>query len=133
MAGGLWHRLGTGAKGEEDAMKDTLEKSAEAVRRAQALTGSPACFGRCRNGTGGLIPRCDESFKIAKGDDVKTLEEITHQIDGKTVCAFGEASAWPVEAMIDKYREEILSETSEDNDTKSSERVAREKSLATAH
>jgi hypothetical protein len=35
-------------------MLDTLEKSAEAVRRAQALTGSPACFGRCRNGTRGL-------------------------------------------------------------------------------
>ena len=69
----------------------------------------------------------------ATPDDVKTLEEIAYQIDGKTVCAFGEASAWPVEAMIDKYREELLSETSEDNDTKSSERVAQEKFLATAH
>lgn len=67
----------------------------------------------------------------ATPDDVKTLEEIAYQIDGKTVCAFGEASAWPVEAMIDKYRDELVAETSEDNDTKSSERVAQEKFLTT--
>ena len=37
--------------------------------------------------------------------DVQVLEDIAYQIDGKTVCAFGEASAWPVEAMIDKCRD----------------------------
>jgi NADH-quinone oxidoreductase subunit F len=66
----------------------------------------------------------------ATPDDVKTLEEIAYQIDGKTVCAFGEASAWPVEAMIDKYRDELLAETSADNDYKSSERLEQEKFLA---
>ena len=62
--------------------------------------------------------------------DVKTLEEIAYQIDGKTVCAFGEASAWPVEAMIDKYRDELVAETSEANNFKSAERVEQEKFLS---
>ena len=67
----------------------------------------------------------------ATPDDVKVLEEIAYQIDGKTVCAFGEASAWPVEAMIDKFRDELVSETSEENDFKSAERTAQEQFLAT--
>jgi len=65
-------------------------------------------------------------------DDVKTLEEIAYQIDGKTVCAFGEASAWPVEGMIDKFRDELVGETSEDNDFKTAERIAQEEFLSTA-
>lgn len=68
----------------------------------------------------------------ATPDDVKTLEEIAYQIDGKTVCAFGEASAWPVEAMIDKFRDELVGETSADNHFKSAERIAQEKFLAGA-
>ena len=63
--------------------------------------------------------------------DVDTLEQIAYQIDGKTVCAFGEASAWPVEAMIDKFRDELVGETSEDNDFKSTERIEQEKFLST--
>jgi NADH-quinone oxidoreductase subunit F len=44
----------------------------------------------------------------ATPSDVQVLEDIAYQIDGKTVCAFGEASAWPVEAMIDKFRDELV-------------------------
>ena len=61
--------------------------------------------------------------------DVDTLEQIAYQIDGKTVCAFGEASSWPVEAMIDKFRDELVGETSEDNNFKSKERIEQEKFL----
>ena len=35
----------------EDTMLGTFQSSAEAVRRARALSGSPACFGRRGNGT----------------------------------------------------------------------------------
>ena len=48
--------------------------------------------------------------------DIETLNSIAYQIDGKTVCAFGEACSWPVEAMIDKLRDELISETTEEND-----------------
>ncbi len=48
--------------------------------------------------------------------DIETLESVAYQIDGKTICAFGEASSWPVEAIIGKFREELLAETSEANE-----------------
>jgi len=74
------------------------------------------------------------SDRLANGtatpDDVDTLEEVAYQIDGKTICAFGEASAWPVEAMIDKYREELIADTSEENRFRSEERVEQEKFLS---
>ena len=47
----------------------------------------------------------------ASPDDIATLESVAYQIDGKTVCAFGEAASWPVEAIIAKFRDELLAET----------------------
>ena len=46
--------------------------------------------------------------------DIETLESVAYQIDGRTICAFGEASSWPVEAIIGKFRDELLSETKPD-------------------
>ncbi len=74
------------------------------------------------------------SDRLANGtatpDDVDTLEEVAYQIDGKTICAFGEASAWPVEAMIDTYRDELIADTSEEKRFRSEERVEQEKFLS---
>jgi NADH-quinone oxidoreductase subunit F len=47
--------------------------------------------------------------------DIETLESVAYQIDGRTICAFGEASSWPVEAIIGKFRDELLSETKPEN------------------
>lgn len=44
-------------------------------------------------------------------EDVDLLEKVAYQIDGKTICAFGEAASWPVEAMVAKFREEFLALT----------------------
>lgn len=51
----------------------------------------------------------------ASPEDIETLESVAYQIDGKTICAFGEASSWPVEAIIAKFREELLADTDPDN------------------
>lgn len=73
--------------------------------------------------------------RIANGqavpNDVDVLESVAYQIDGKTICAFGEACSWPVEGMIAKFRDELKSDTSEENHYKSTERQAQEKFLAT--
>lgn len=53
----------------------------------------------------------------ASPKDIDTLNSIAYQIDGKTICAFGEACSWPVEAMIDKFRDELVAETSEENES----------------
>ena len=36
--------------------------------------------------------------------DVDLLNEVADQIDGKTICALGEAAAWPVKAFLKKFR-----------------------------
>ena len=55
------------------------------------------------------------SDRIAAGEatpeDVDTLESVAYQIDGKTICAFGEACAWPTESFIAKFRDELISNT----------------------
>jgi len=65
----------------------------------------------------------------ARPDDVALLESVAYQIDGRTICAFGEASSWPVEAIIAKYRDELIAETSEENDYHSEEQKLRESML----
>lgn len=62
----------------------------------------------------------------ASPEDITTLEEVAYQIDGKTVCAFGEASSWPVEAIIAKFRDELTADTSENNVRLSKEQLQRE-------
>ena len=57
----------------------------------------------------------------ATPEDVQTLEDVAYQIDGRTVCAFGEAASWPVEAIISKFRDELEAETSEKNEYLSEE------------
>ena len=55
------------------------------------------------------------SDRIAAGDatpeDVDTLESVAYQIDGKTICAFGEACSWPTESFIAKFRSELIGQT----------------------
>ncbi len=55
------------------------------------------------------------SDRIAAGnatpEDVDTLESVAYQIDGKTICAFGEACSWPTESFVAKFRAELISNT----------------------
>ncbi len=55
------------------------------------------------------------SDRIAAGqatpEDVDTLESVAYQIDGKTICAFGEACSWPTESFVAKFRGELIGNT----------------------
>ncbi|MBN21419.1 MAG: NADH-quinone oxidoreductase subunit F [Bdellovibrionaceae bacterium] len=46
--------------------------------------------------------------KILRGqgreEDIDLLEDIASNIDGKTLCALGEAVAWPVQSFVKKFR-----------------------------
>lgn len=35
------------------------------------------------------------------------LEELSYQIEGHTICALGDAAAWPVQGLIRHFREEM--------------------------
>ena len=51
----------------------------------------------------------------ASPEDISTLESVAYQIDGRTISAFGEASSWPVEAIVAKFRDELLADTKSEN------------------
>jgi NADH-quinone oxidoreductase subunit F len=50
----------------------------------------------------------------ASPDDVDTLESVAVQIDGRTICAFGEASAWPTQSFVRKFRDELKADCKAD-------------------
>jgi len=59
----------------------------------------------CREGTGWLVDIL-ERMKIGKADfaEIDMLEELTTQIEGHTICALGDAAAWPVQGLIRHFR-----------------------------
>lgn len=51
-------------------------------------------------------------------EDVKTLKSVADHIEGKTICAFGEACAWPTQSFLDKFGDEFKKHTSRTNANK---------------
>ena len=43
----------------------------------------------------------------ANRDEIEMLEDVTNQIAGHTICAFGEGSAWPVQGLLRHFKKEI--------------------------
>ena len=39
--------------------------------------------------------------------EIDLLYDVTKQIEGHTICAFGEGSAWPVQGLLRNFRKEI--------------------------
>ena len=60
--------------------------------------------------------------RMAKGEatlkEVDLLFDVTKQIEGHTICAFGEGSAWPVQGLLRHFRKEIERRNSSDPLTK---------------
>ena len=44
----------------------------------------------------------------ARLEDVDLLKSVADQIPGRTICAFGEAAAWPVQSYVAKFRDEFI-------------------------
>ena len=62
----------------------------------------------CREGTGWMWRVLT---RMAKGDssteEIDKLLEVAGQIEGHTICALGDAAAWPVQGLIAHFRDEI--------------------------
>jgi len=62
----------------------------------------------CREGTGWLMNIMDRLVVgNAKEDEIDMLEELSYQIEGHTICALGDAAAWPVQGLIRHFRPEL--------------------------
>ena len=51
--------------------------------------------------------------KGGRTDDAKNLKSIADNIAGRTICAFGEACAWPTQSFLAKFPEEFASRVKE--------------------
>ena len=62
----------------------------------------------CREGTGWLYRILD---RITKGNgkinDLELLVDVANRIEGNTICAFGDAAAWPVQSFIQHFFNEF--------------------------
>ena len=62
----------------------------------------------CREGAGWMWRILDRVAKRkATFRDIDLLSDVTKQIEGHTICAFGEGSAWPVQGLLRHFRKEI--------------------------
>jgi NADH-quinone oxidoreductase subunit F len=62
----------------------------------------------CREGMGWMwrvLTRMAEGR--AHKREIDMLMEVTHQIEGHTICAFGDGAAWPVQGLLRNFRHEI--------------------------
>lgn len=90
-----------------------MDKSTDIVRaitRLSAFYKHESCgqCTPCREGTGWLYRMMD---RIGRGEatieEIDMLEEVTRQIEGHTICALGDAAAWPVQGLIRAFRPEM--------------------------
>ena len=59
----------------------------------------------CREGTGWLMRVMNRLVEgRAESEEIDTLEKVTRQIEGHTICALGDAAAWPVQGLIRHFR-----------------------------
>jgi NADH-quinone oxidoreductase subunit F len=63
----------------------------------------------CREGTGWLY-RLVNDIEHGRGtlEDLETLRRAAKNIEGRTICAFGEAAAWPVGGCLKHFYDEFV-------------------------
>ncbi|MGE0385460.1 MAG: NADH-quinone oxidoreductase subunit NuoF [Gammaproteobacteria bacterium] len=63
----------------------------------------------CREGTGWLY-RMVTRIVEGKGrpEDIDKLDDVSRKIEGRTICALGDAAAWPVQSFVKHYRHEFM-------------------------
>jgi NADH-quinone oxidoreductase subunit F len=62
----------------------------------------------CREGTGWMW-RVMERMRTGDAaiSEIDTLYEVTKQVEGHTICALGDAAAWPIQGLIKHFRPEM--------------------------
>lgn len=62
----------------------------------------------CREGTGWMTKIMYRFVEgNAKADEIDMIWELSKQIEGHTICALGDAAAWPVQGLVRHFRPEL--------------------------
>ena len=95
--------LGTAAVIVMDKSTDIIR----AIARLSAFYKHESCgqCTPCREGTGWMW-RVMERLAQGKGSsaEIDTLLDVTKQVEGHTICALGDAAAWPIQGLIRHFR-----------------------------
>lgn len=98
--------LGSGAVIVMDETTDMVL----ALRRISRFYYSESCgqCTPCREGTGWLYRMlCRIVDGNGRPEDIELLEEVSHKIEGRTICALGDAAAMPVWSFVKEFRHEF--------------------------
>lgn len=98
--------LGSGAviiMDEDTCMVDTLYRISEFYMDESCGQCTP-----CREGTGWMV-RLLHRIKHGHGTkaDLDKLVDVANNIEGRTICALGEAAAWPVQSFVKHFYQEF--------------------------
>ncbi|MEN3950653.1 NADH-quinone oxidoreductase subunit NuoF [Iodidimonas sp. SYSU 1G8] len=62
----------------------------------------------CREGTGWMWRVMDRMVRgQAEVPEIDLLQQVTKQVEGHTICALGDAAAWPIQGLIRHFRPEM--------------------------
>ena len=62
----------------------------------------------CREGTGWMWRVMERLVSgEAEIEEIDALEKVTKQIEGHTICALGDAAAWPIQGLLAHFRGEV--------------------------
>jgi NADH-quinone oxidoreductase subunit F len=98
--------LGTAAVIVMDKSTDVIK----AIARLSSFYAHESCgqCTPCREGTGWVSRIMQRMVKgQANVAEIDMLFEVTKQIEGHTICALGDAAAWPVQGLIRHFRPEM--------------------------
>jgi NADH-quinone oxidoreductase subunit F len=98
--------LGTAAVMVMDKSTDVVA----AITRLSAFYKHESCgqCTPCREGAGWMWRVMQRMVTgEAEIEDIDMLEEVTRQVEGHTICALGDAAAWPIQGLIRHFRPEL--------------------------
>lgn len=98
--------LGTAAVIVMDKSTDVIK----AIARLSSFYAHESCgqCTPCREGTGWVSRIMQRMVRgEAHVEEIDMLFEVTKQIEGHTICALGDAAAWPVQGLIRHFRPEM--------------------------
>ncbi|HIP77757.1 MAG TPA: NADH-quinone oxidoreductase subunit NuoF [Kiloniellaceae bacterium] len=62
----------------------------------------------CREGTGWMYRVMTRMIRgDAEIEEIDTLLDVTYQVEGHTICALGDAAAWPIQGLLRHFRPEV--------------------------
>ena len=62
----------------------------------------------CREGTGWMYRVMTRLVRgEAELEEIDTLLDVTYQVEGHTICALGDAAAWPIQGLLRHFRPEV--------------------------